>query len=121
MPNTTTSPFMGMPVPVVGVDPGPDWANDNNSCLSIIDSHNHTTGNGAPLSGLIPIGAVIPTFPLLTGAYVCSATTVADSLGYVQCAGQTLADASSPMNGDVIPTITGSGSFATAVYVMRVK
>lgn len=58
MANTTTSPNMGMPVPVVGTDPGPDWANNINACLSIIDSHNHSTGQGAPVTGPI-IGSTI--------------------------------------------------------------
>jgi hypothetical protein len=50
MPNTTISPNMNMPVPVVGVDPGPTWASDINSCLSIIDSHTHTAGQGVPIT-----------------------------------------------------------------------
>lgn len=44
------SPNMGMPVPVVGQDPSPDWANDINASLSIIDSHNHTTGQGVAIT-----------------------------------------------------------------------
>lgn len=41
---------MGMPVPVVGVDPSPTWASLLVTDLGIIDSHDHTTGNGAPLT-----------------------------------------------------------------------
>jgi|GEM_PF-5642620 len=55
--------------------------------------------------GILPLGAVIATMPHLVGAYSCSATTVADANGFVQCAGQTIADATSPMNGTVIPNI----------------
>jgi len=55
--------------------------------------------------GIVPLGAVLATFPSLTGAYACSATTAADSFGFVQCAGQTLVDATSTMNGAVIPNI----------------
>lgn len=44
--STIISPSMGLPVPVVGVEPGPDWASDINACMSIIDSHNHTPGSG---------------------------------------------------------------------------
>ena len=58
MPNTTSSPYMGIPVPTVGVDPGPDWANNLNSGLGIIDSHDHSTGKGAPITGPI-IGSAI--------------------------------------------------------------
>lgn len=50
MANTTISPNMNMPVPVVTVDPGPDWATNINSCLSIIDGHNHTPGSGVPIT-----------------------------------------------------------------------
>lgn len=54
MPNTVNSANMSLPVPVVGVDPGPDYANNINSCFSIIDAHNHTAGLGVPVpsSGL---------------------------------------------------------------------
>lgn len=55
--------------------------------------------------GILPLGAVIATMPHLTGAYSCTATTAADANGFVQCAGQTLVDATSPMNGAVIPNI----------------
>jgi hypothetical protein len=37
---------MSLPVPVVGVDPGPQFALDVNSCMSIIDQHDHTPGHG---------------------------------------------------------------------------
>lgn len=50
MPNVTISPNMGMPVPNVGVDPGPDWANNINSSLSIIDGHNHSLGEGVQIT-----------------------------------------------------------------------
>lgn len=49
MANTVISPNMNLPVPVVGTDPGPDWANNINACLSAIDSHNHTNGQGVPI------------------------------------------------------------------------
>jgi hypothetical protein len=50
MANTVISPDMRQPVPVVSVDPGPDWANNINACLSIIDGHNHTPGSGVPIT-----------------------------------------------------------------------
>lgn len=50
MSNVTISPNMLLPVPVVGADPGPDWANNLNSCLGIIDQHNHTPGFGSPIT-----------------------------------------------------------------------
>lgn len=58
MANTVTSPNMNLPVPVVSVDPGPDWATNLNSCLSDIDSHNHTPGQGVQIT---PAGININT------------------------------------------------------------
>jgi hypothetical protein len=51
MPATTTlSPNMNLPVPVVGVDPGPDWATQINNCLALIDSHTHVAGQGVAIT-----------------------------------------------------------------------
>lgn len=50
MPTTTSSPNMNMPVPIVGADLGPQYAIDINTCLSLIDSHDHSNGNGAKIS-----------------------------------------------------------------------
>ncbi len=50
MANTTISPNMGLPVPTVSVDPGPDWATNIDACLNIVDSHNHTAGQGVPIT-----------------------------------------------------------------------
>lgn len=47
---TVISPNMNLPVPVVGTTPGPDWANNINSCMSSIDSHDHTPGHGVQIS-----------------------------------------------------------------------
>lgn len=45
---------MNLPVPSVGSSDGPQYAIDINNCMNIIDSHNHTPGNGnqIPASGL---------------------------------------------------------------------
>ena len=45
-----TSLDMNLPIPVVGVDPGPDWALNINSCLTIIDSHDHSCGKGVQIT-----------------------------------------------------------------------
>lgn len=66
------------------------------------------SGNLSWSWGLLPIGSVVATFPNLSGAYTTAATTVADAYGFVLCQGQTIADASSPMNGDVVPNISDS-------------
>lgn len=66
-----------------------------------------TSGNlGFSTVGQLPLGSVIATFPSLTGAYSTVATTAADSNGFVLCGGQTISDATSPMNGVVIPNIS---------------
>ena len=50
----TTTPNMHLTLPVVSLTPGPEWASNINADLSLIDSHNHTFGNGAliPTAGL---------------------------------------------------------------------
>ncbi len=50
MPNTISSQYMALPVPVVTVDPGPTWATDVNSCLTLIDQHDHSTGKGTQIT-----------------------------------------------------------------------
>lgn len=57
------TPNMNLLVPVVGQEPGPDWASDINNSLSTIDAHNHAAGSGVAVtpSGLninadLPIG-----------------------------------------------------------------
>lgn len=58
--------------------------------------------------GSLPVGSVVATFPNLTGAYACAATTAADANGFVLCGGQTIVDPLSPMNGQVVPNINNS-------------
>lgn len=41
---------MNLPIPVVGVDLGPDWALNINACFTILDSHDHTSGNGVQIT-----------------------------------------------------------------------
>lgn len=50
MPNFTLDPNMGFPIPTVGVDPSPTWANDLNAALTIIGAHDHTSGNGVAIT-----------------------------------------------------------------------
>lgn len=54
MADVTISPNLNMPIPTVGVDPGPDYANNLNACLTTIDNHNHTLGRGLqiPTAGI---------------------------------------------------------------------
>ena len=50
MPNFLLSPNMNLPIPVPGVDPGPDYANNLNSSLTLIDQHNHSPGYGVQIN-----------------------------------------------------------------------
>lgn len=43
------SPNMSLPVPGVGSEAGPDFADDINSCLTLIDGHDHSPGKGAQI------------------------------------------------------------------------
>lgn len=44
---TTLTPNMSLPVPGVGTEAGPAYAQDVNNCLTILDAHDHTPGSGA--------------------------------------------------------------------------
>jgi hypothetical protein len=46
MANFTITPNMNLISPIPGVDPGPDYATNQASTLSIIDGHTHTPGSG---------------------------------------------------------------------------
>lgn len=50
MSNTTSSANMLLPVPVVGMDPGPQYALDVNSCLTLIDQHDHSPSKGVQVT-----------------------------------------------------------------------
>jgi len=41
---------MNLIKPTVGVDPGPDWATNLDADLDIVDSHNHTPGQGVQIT-----------------------------------------------------------------------
>lgn len=58
----TITPNMGLVQPEVSVAPGPDWATTLNADLSALDSHNHSAGQGVPIT---PDGiSVNSNFPL---------------------------------------------------------
>lgn len=50
MADLTISPNMGLSVPAVGIDPGPDWANNINASLSVIDAHDHGPNSGVQIT-----------------------------------------------------------------------
>jgi hypothetical protein len=41
---------MGLVIPTVGQEPGPAYANDVNASLSLIDTHDHSSGKGVPVT-----------------------------------------------------------------------
>jgi hypothetical protein len=46
----TNSPNMSLPIPTVGLEPGPDYAIDINAALLLVDQHDHTSGNGVQIT-----------------------------------------------------------------------
>lgn len=50
MSTFTTSPNMGLTIPTVGQEPGPQWASDLNASLTLIDTHTHAPGEGVPIT-----------------------------------------------------------------------
>lgn len=49
MANINLTPNMNLPNPVPGVDAGPDYADNLESSLNILDGHTHATGSGVPV------------------------------------------------------------------------
>jgi hypothetical protein len=45
-----TSTNMNLVIPIPGVATGPDWANDINASLTLIDTHDHSLGKGVPIT-----------------------------------------------------------------------
>lgn len=61
MSDTILSPNMNLGIPIVSVDQGPQWATDLNACLSVIDQHDHSSGNGVQITSAgINITADLP-------------------------------------------------------------
>lgn len=50
MAGETSSPSMNMPIPGVAVTNGPEWASDLNTCLTIVDGHDHASGSGVQVN-----------------------------------------------------------------------
>ena len=50
MSNVVISPNMNLPLPLPGVDPGPDYANNQNASFLTIDGHNHASGSGVQIN-----------------------------------------------------------------------
>lgn len=50
MANTIQTPSMLLNLPIVGVEPGPQFAIDVNNAFTVVDGHNHSPGYGVPIS-----------------------------------------------------------------------
>jgi hypothetical protein len=50
MATNTTTPNMSLVVPTTGVEQGPQYANDINGDLTILDAHNHSPGSGVQIT-----------------------------------------------------------------------
>lgn len=50
MPDVTISQYMDLPIPIPSQDPGPQYASDLNSCLTLIDQHDHAAGSGVQIT-----------------------------------------------------------------------
>ncbi len=48
--STLISSNMSLPVPGVGTETGPDYAQDVNSCFTLIDAHDHSPGQGVQIT-----------------------------------------------------------------------
>jgi hypothetical protein len=49
MSNTITSPYMSLVLPIPGLELGPQYAIELDTALTVIDQHNHTSGQGLPI------------------------------------------------------------------------
>ena len=77
---------------------------DNNGALTWADEKvlGYSDLNGSIQSVFIPIGGVVAWLKSLTG------TPATLPEGWVECNGQSLSDANSPLNGETIPDLNGS-------------
>lgn len=73
MSEYTLSPNMSLPIPNVGVAPGPNYAADIDNCLTIVDGHTHAFGSGTQIT---PNGLNINTDLSIQSNNVVSVRTV---------------------------------------------
>lgn len=96
--STTTTPYMGLVLPVPSSEIGPDWASELITAINSIDSHNHSSGQGVavPTAGLnINADLSLNSFNLITMRSVrlkdnITAITGASDLNVLHCAGGNL-------------------------------
>jgi hypothetical protein len=132
----TLSPNMLLPVPNVGTEPGPQYASDVNTALSLIDTHDHSPGKGVPITtagftvdqnlnfnNRTAFNMEAATFltqtvaPALQSIYVKAAGTspIINELWYIDSAGQQVQLTSNGIVNVTASSITGvtynSGTF----------
>lgn len=94
MANVIITPNMNLPNPVPGVDPGPDYANNIQSSLNIVDQHTHTSGSGLPITpAAINVNANLP----MAGF----GTTGQGSVGFLVLG--------APLSGSILNTLYAAG------------
>lgn len=139
MADVTLSPNMALPVPIPGVDSGPQYAIDLNSCLAILDQHNHTAGSGVAITPsaininsaltmnnqyLTNIGA-LTLFPQVSTPPLGSIYENGVDLYYIDGAGNVIritqsgsvSGASGTITG--LPSGTASASFGAGVFTFQ--
>lgn len=140
MANVIISPNMNLPIPVVSIDPGPDWANNVNACLNAIDSHNHAPGygvqiqpNGLDISSDLPfngnsatqLGSSVYATLSATLTTLYSVYVVGSNLYYTNGAGTAVQITNgSSVNAGAgsitgLPSGTASASFAAGTFTFQ--
>lgn len=121
MANTINSSYMALPIPIVTQDPGPQYATDLNTCLTLIDQHNHQTGSGQQITppGLninqdLPFGSNNAT-QLRTARFTAQSGPLASSGTDIGCVYVASADLYyNDTNGNQV-RLTQAGSIAGAI------
>lgn len=111
------TPDMGLDLPVPGVTTGPTWANKLNAALTTVDSHDHSSGKGAPvhIEDIVGAGTMAQqnaASVLITGG---SIAVSADPTTPLQVATKQYVDATAggaitSLTGDVVATGPGAAS-----------
>ena len=123
---------MGLPVPVVGQELGPQWAYDINNSLTLLDQHDHSNGQGVKIT---PSGLNINADLTFNGnnlisnratTFLSQSSTIADLTSIYSVAGDLYYNDSAgnkiriTQNGGILGTpgsITGLVSPASASYI----
>lgn len=97
------SPDMLLPIPVVGVTSGPQWASSLVDCLNIIDSHTHAPGSGVQIT---PDGLNITT----DLSFQNNSLTEVLNISLTEQSSPTVSNGSLYRDGDDLYYIDGAGN-----------